>query len=114
MLTTDRRLLQRVSVSLHVVLRAEDAIYVLVTDNLSEGGLFLSTKKGFPVGTSLHMTFGMPPELPKVNVTGSVRRMETDKGVGVVFTSLSPTDKQLLREFLNFHSRGDAQAQRTN
>jgi len=81
------------------------AHYVVDTENLSEAGLCLLSKKVFPVGTQLHLVFGRPPDLPAITAQGIVRWSESGKGVGVEFTSISADDRQALQRFVNSQSR---------
>jgi len=92
---------QRLITSLTVVLSQGKSNYVVETENVSDTGLCLRSKEMFPVGTELHMVFGLPPELPRLSTEGIVRWSKGGKGVGVEFTSLSPHDRQALLKFLN-------------
>ena len=57
---------QRLTTSLTVVISDGKASYVTETKNLSDTGLCLRLKEVFPVGTQLHLVFGQPPELPRL------------------------------------------------
>lgn len=94
---------QRVPVCLDVALEAEEAHYVVESENLSETGILLRTKRAFPQGTPLRMVFGHPPELPKVRTFGVVRRLENGKSIGVVFTSLGSEERKAILDFVNSH-----------
>jgi hypothetical protein len=100
-----RKRAPRISASLTVALSIGKAHYVLETQNVSERGLCLRSKKVFPVGTQQHLVFGRPPELPRISAEGIVRWSEGGKGVGVEFTSISPNDHQALLRFVNSQSR---------
>lgn len=91
---------RRVPVTFDVVLESDKAHYVTETWNVSETGLFLHTKRAFRVGTVLRMVIGQPPNLPRVDATGVVRRVERGQGVGVEFTAIRPEDLKTLTEFL--------------
>jgi c-di-GMP-binding flagellar brake protein YcgR len=88
-----------------VVLSKGEAYYVVESENVSDTGLCLRSKKVFPVGTEHHLVFGQPPELPRLSAEGIVRWSEGGKGVGVEFTSISPDDHQALLRFVNSQSR---------
>jgi hypothetical protein len=94
----------RFAVSLGVVVSTGKAYYVVETQNVSEKGLCLRSKKAFPIGAEHRMVFGQPPKLPRIDAVGTVRWSETGKGVGVEFTSISPRDQRTLREFLSSRS----------
>ena len=91
---------RRIIASLTVVLSKGEAHYVVETENVSETGLCLRSKKVFPVGTQHHLVFGRPPELPRISAEGIVRWSEGGKGVGVEFTSISADDHQALLRFV--------------
>ena len=95
----------RLIVDLTAVLSTGEAHYFLEVENVSETGLRLRAKEVFPVGTQVHMVFGRPPELTRVTADGIVRWSESEKGVGVEFTSISPEDHQALLRFMNSQSR---------
>jgi c-di-GMP-binding flagellar brake protein YcgR len=101
----ERRRAPRFIASLGVVLSIGEAYYVVETENVSDTGLCLRSKKVFPVGTQHHLVFGRPPELPRLSAEGIVRWSEGGKGVGVEFTSISPNDHQALLRFVNSQSR---------
>ena len=102
----ERRRAPRLSASLTVVLSQGEAHYVVETVDVSETGICLRSKKGFPVGTQHHLVFGRPPELPRLSAEGIVRWSKRGKGVGVEFTSISPDDRQAILRFVNSQSRG--------
>jgi hypothetical protein len=101
-----RKRSHRVIAFLTVALSEGEAHYVVDTENVSETGLCLCPKKLFPVGTSLHLIFGQPPELPSISTHGVVRWFDGGKGVGVEFTSLSDEHRQALAKFVKPHPVG--------
>jgi hypothetical protein len=103
--TEERKRAPRINASLTVVLSKGEAHYVVETKNVSEGGLCFSSKEVFPVGAQHHLVFGQPPELPRLSAEGIVRWSESEKGVGVEFTSMSPDDRQALLKFVNSQPR---------
>jgi len=105
MTATGQKAVPRVTASLTVLLSDGKANYVVETKNVSDTGLCLHPKEVFPVGTQLRLAFGQPPELPPLNTRGIVRWSHRGKGVGVQFTSLSPTDYRALLRFVNSQSR---------
>jgi hypothetical protein len=94
-----------VALALTAIVSKGESHYAVETENVSDTGLCLGPKKLFPVGTQLHLVFGLPPELSRVSAEGIVRWSEGGKGVGVEFTSMSPDHHQALLRFLNSHSR---------
>jgi hypothetical protein len=104
-----RNLRFTVSMTLTAIVSKGEAHYSLETENLSDTGLCLGSRRLFPVGTHLHLVFGQPPNLSRVSAEGIVRWSEAGKGVGVEFTSISSDDRQALLRFLNSQSH-NAQA----
>jgi len=103
----EQRRARRIPVTFNVVLESDKAYYVAETSNVSDTGLFLHTKGDFPVGTTLRMVIGQPPNLARVDVVGVVKRVEDGKGVGVEFTSANPDDLKTLTEYLNSLSQAE-------
>jgi hypothetical protein len=97
----EQRRARRVPVTFDVVLESQKAHYVAETFDVSETGLFLHTKGDFPVGTTLRMVIGQPPNLARVDVVGVVKRVEQGKGVGVEFADNTPEGLKALTEYLN-------------
>ena len=95
----------RIITSLTVALSEREAHYAVDSENLSGTGLCLRPKKEFPIGTELHLVFGQPPELPGLNVQGIVRWSESEKGVGVEFTSITADDYEAIQRFVSLASR---------
>jgi len=103
----EQRRAKRVPVTFDVVLESEKAHYVAETFNVSETGLFLHTKRAFPVGTVLRLVIGQPPHLPRVDAEGVVKRVESGKGVGVEFTKISPEGQKVFADYLNSLAPGE-------
>ena len=64
-----------------------------ITQDLSEGGVFIATYQRLPVGTKVELAFELPGE-QRVDAEGEVRwireeRGETRPGLGIAFRSLS-------------------------
>jgi len=95
----------RFNASMLVVLTNGKGNYVAETKNVSNTGLCIRSKEVFPVGTQLHLVFGMPPALPRLSTEGIVRWSESGKEVGVEFTYISPRDYQALQEFVTSQRR---------
>jgi Tfp pilus assembly protein PilZ len=98
--TTGQRQGTRAQVSLDAVIEAAGALYYAETGSLGEAGLSLRTKKAFPVGTTLHIVLGKPPNLPKMDLDGTVKWLREGIDVGVQFTTLSDPDKAVLSAFI--------------
>ncbi|MGH9688984.1 MAG: PilZ domain-containing protein [Candidatus Acidiferrales bacterium] len=66
--------------------------------DLSAGGVFVSTRDPIPVGTALQMLFSLPEG--EIRVQGIVRFSAKDRGFGVEFTKMGPSDRARLLELL--------------
>lgn len=62
--------------------------------DLSAGGLFVSTRDPMPVGTVVEMLFSLPEG--EIRMKGIVRFSEKERGFGVEFTKMGPTDRARL------------------
>lgn len=82
------------------VIEAAGACYYAETGSLGEAGLSLRTRKSFPVGTTLHIVLGKPPNLPRMDLQGTVRWLREGVDVGIQFTSLTDSDKAVLSAFI--------------
>jgi c-di-GMP-binding flagellar brake protein YcgR len=90
----------RFNASMLVVFSNGGASYIAETKNVSNTGLCIRSKQALPVGTQLHIVFGMPPELPRLSTEGIVRWSQSGEAVGVEFTYISPHDHQALLEYV--------------
>jgi uncharacterized protein (TIGR02266 family) len=64
-----------------------------ITQDLSEGGIFIATYQRLPIGTKVELSFELPGE-QRVETEGEVRwirdeRGDTRPGLGIAFTKLS-------------------------
>ena len=98
---------RRVQVSVASVVQAGDLHYFAETGDLSETGMFIHTKRTFPVGTQLRLAFGLPPDLPHISAEGVVRWSKSDGGVGVEFTSIPAEAREAILRFLSSDTSAD-------
>ena len=94
---------ERRELSCDVSVGSESNFYLGVTENISEGGVFISSDSQIPLGTVVTLKFVLPSGT--VSATGEVRwhRPQTStqsSGVGVRFTNLSDEDKERVMAFL--------------
>jgi len=97
----------RLTVEVEVSMNTEHNFYAGLTENISEGGLFIATIENIPMGTELDLKIGMP-ELEPVTVTGKVCWIreyseftsDVSPGVGVEFYNLSEQSKELIQQFI--------------
>ncbi len=102
-----RRHYPRHNVELEVTMESETNFYLGLTENLSEGGLFIATHVHKPLGTQVEVSFKLPDLSEPIKVTGTVRWVreysetsDTHPGMGVRFEHLSPEHTEQIRRFL--------------
>jgi hypothetical protein len=66
--------------------------------DLSAGGVFVSTRDTISAGTAIQMLFALPEG--EIRVQGIVRFSSKEKGFGVEFTGMGPSDRARLLELL--------------
>ena len=102
-----RRVHERADVELEVTLESEHNFYLGLTENLSEGGLFIATHLLRPIGAPVAVTLKLPNSPEPIAAQGTVRWVrqysetsDTEPGMGVRFEQLSPEHTQIIRQFL--------------
>jgi uncharacterized protein (TIGR02266 family) len=78
-----------------------------LTENLSEGGLFIATHQLQPIGTPVTVVLKVPNAAEPITIHGTVRWVrqysetsDTDPGLGVRFEQLPSEHTELIRAFL--------------
>ncbi len=69
----DRRLHPRYALSLAITLSGENNFYAGLTEDISEGGVFIATHRLLPIGTPVVMSFSLPHARKILEVHGVVR-----------------------------------------
>jgi uncharacterized protein (TIGR02266 family) len=102
-----RRQHQRQNTELEVTMESETNFYMGLTENLSEGGLFIATHVLKPIGTQIEVSFKLPGAPEPIKVTGTVRWLreysatsDTSPGMGVRFEHIDPQHVEHIRNFL--------------
>jgi uncharacterized protein (TIGR02266 family) len=97
----------RHNVELEVTMESETNFYMGLTENLSEGGLFIATHVLKTLGTRVEVSFKLPDMAEPIKVTGTVRWLrefsptsDTSPGMGVRFEHLSAEHTEQIRRFL--------------
>jgi uncharacterized protein (TIGR02266 family) len=97
----------RHNVELEVTMESETNFYLGLTENLSEGGLFIATHVLKPLGTQVEVSFKLPQVAEPIKVTGTVRWVreysetsDTSPGMGVRFEHLNTSQFEQIRGFL--------------
>jgi uncharacterized protein (TIGR02266 family) len=106
-LSTDARSHRRLSLELEVSLQSDSNFYLGLTENLSNGGIFVATHLVRPVGTLVAMTLRLPNRKMPLALGGRVRWVrevsdspDAPPGMGIEFEALSAADANAIREFL--------------
>ena len=102
-----RRHYPRHDVELEVTMESETNFYMGLTENLSEGGLFIATHVLKPLGTQVEVSFKLPDMAEPIKVTGTVRWLreysptsDTSPGMGVRFEHIGAEHTEQIRRFL--------------
>jgi uncharacterized protein (TIGR02266 family) len=102
-----RRQYARHDVELEVTMESETNFYMGLTENLSEGGLFIATHVLKPLGTQIEVSFKLPNVVEPFKVTGTVRWLreysptsDTSPGMGVRFEHIDAEHTEQIRRFL--------------
>jgi uncharacterized protein (TIGR02266 family) len=102
-----RRQHARHNVELEVTMESETNFYMGLTENLSEGGLFIATHVLKPLGTQIEVLFKLPEMSEPIKVTGTVRWVreysdtsDTSPGMGVRFEHIDAEHTEQIRRFL--------------
>jgi len=123
-LTTDfRRNHARKSFEVEVSLESDHNFFMGLTENISEGGLFVQTQKLLPVGTALNIALSLATSREPVAIEGVVRwvrsanavRQEHDNfgsggdeafkaGLGIQFQHLTPEAARAITKFISIRS----------
>ena len=79
--------------------------------DLSEGGAFIETADGSPIGGVLSLRFMLPGVRDLVSCAVSVRNVRNESaGLGVQFLDISQDDRRLVRAFVSDRGRGSQES----
>ncbi|NMB74248.1 MAG: TIGR02266 family protein [Myxococcales bacterium] len=103
----EKRTSPRVEVKVEVAMHTEHNFYMGISENLSEGGVFIATYDNLPIGTQMDLDISLPDK-PPIHVQGTVRWVreyhkfteDLSPGVGVQFQNLTDQDQAAIKEFL--------------
>ncbi len=98
---------RRVGLRTEVHLESASNLYAGLTNNISEGGLFVASDQLLPRGSVLDLEFSLPDGGPPVRTTGVVRWLREDldsieepPGMGVQFVELSEATRTRLERWV--------------
>ena len=104
----DLRTHQRVTLEAEVTIDSDHNFYYGLSENISEGGLFVSTFQPAPLGAELEITFTLPGGKEPMRVRGRVqwvreyseRNNEVPPGVGLQFVDVDEDILGAVRQFI--------------
>lgn len=103
----ERRIFARYAASFRVTFSSAHNFYAGISENISEGGVFIATFEAFAIGTPLALTMTLPND-HEVRLNGVVRwcreynpsTPNIQPGVGVQFTELDGETRAAIDEFV--------------
>ena len=101
----ERRQIARYEVSAEITLHSDNNFFSGLTENLSVGGLFVTSADVLPAtGTIIELALRLPGTQTDLRCTSEVRWHGTSqngrRGYGVRFVSLSPEAEALIQDFI--------------
>ncbi len=104
-----RREYARFQMEVAIDFQSEHNFYTGLTQNISEGGLFIATNQIKPIGSRVRVRFTLPGSLRAIDVDTEVRwvreitalqRFDGAQGIGLRFLNLAPDAAQAIKGFL--------------
>ena len=99
----ERRRAARYAIEVELGVHSESNFFTGLTQDISEGGLFVATHVPLPVGSAVTVNFTLPasPEISTEGVVVWVRApVEGKPGMGVRFKQLAPNHEALIHRFI--------------
>lgn len=117
----DQREHPRYEVTFAITLLGENNFYFGLSQNISEGGIFIATHRLLPIGTPVLMSFTLPRTMQTLTVEGTVQWTREPSavfddadpdtwlsavkpGMGIRFRHLDPEAIEAVREFTRWRS----------
>jgi len=95
----------RLDVSLMVSVDSDSNFYVGLTENLSDGGVFVATHAPRPIGCSVNLVVALPDQMP-IRAKGTVAWVreysdanDAAPGMGIRFDEIAQEDVRRIHEF---------------
>jgi uncharacterized protein (TIGR02266 family) len=99
----EKRVAPRAPLEVDVSLYSESQFFAGLTEDVSEGGLFIATYETRPLGSHLDLALTLPTGYT-IRTLGVVRWLrelsESSPGMGIQFAALSPADLAAIRTFI--------------
>jgi uncharacterized protein (TIGR02266 family) len=103
----ERRVHPRAVLKTSVNLTSESNFYTGFSENISEGGVFISTYNPAPIGSKVDVEFSLPDGGPSIRTPAVVRwirehnpAVETPPGLGLEFLELDERDQERVERFV--------------
>ena len=100
---SERRSFPRMPLEVDIGFFSESNFYAGLTQDISEGGLFVATQKILPIGTDVTVSFTLPgvQEIKADGVAMWIRQpIDGEAGMGISFTKLSGDDQATIQRFV--------------
>lgn len=116
----DRRATPRRDMTARVVLRHGEKVAVGVSENVSQGGIFVASFETHPPGTTLDLVFSVPGQGHEVAVRGTVCRTreprghvtEVMPGMGMSFSGLDEASRAAIAAYVESGAGGGGRFRR--
>lgn len=120
----DRRRAPRYALSLAITLQGENNFYAGLSEDMSEGGVFIATHHALPIGTPVVLQFTLPEADEPISVYGTVQWLRGPDatacwgsnfgagveapgvmpGMGIKFHDMEPASLKAIRSFVQRRS----------
>jgi hypothetical protein len=97
----EKRQHRRARLITEVKCEAMDRDEVLVTRDVSVGGIFVTTKKPFPLNSKVALDFSLGPGQPSISCRGKVVYSMQDLGMGIEFSELNEETHLSIEKFVD-------------
>jgi len=102
-----RRTMPRIALNVDIGLQSENNFYTGFSEDISEGGIFITTYDFKPIGTKINLSFTLPNGF-MIMGSGTVRWLREfnpmtpnmPPGMGIQFDELNPDDRAQIDEFI--------------
>jgi uncharacterized protein (TIGR02266 family) len=103
-----RRTMPRITLNVDIGVQSENNFYTGFSEDISEGGLFMTTYDFKPIGTKVNFSFTLPSGY-LIMASGTVRWIrefnpmtpDMPPGMGIQFDELSPEDRAEIENYIN-------------
>ncbi len=99
-LEVERRQYRRVKLVTQVHCEAPERDEIMVTRDVSLGGMFINVNSPLPIDSELSLAFRVAPAGPPIACRGRVMFSRAGLGMGIQFLDLSAAARQTLQKFV--------------